>query len=146
MRIYFDMCCLKRPFDDQAQPRIHLESEAILAVLGAPADRVEFMRGIALDLENEQNPLPQRASKVRQWLEALPTLDTPDELLRARTAELMTLGLKNFDAFHLACAELGSADVFCTCDDRFLAVTTRFAAHLKVRITNPTDLAKEVFL
>lgn len=33
MKIYIDVCCLNRPFDDQAQDRIHLEAEAILAVL-----------------------------------------------------------------------------------------------------------------
>ncbi len=52
MRIYLDMCCLKRPFDDQAQQRIHLEREAVLALLSAPAEKVEFLRGPALDLEN----------------------------------------------------------------------------------------------
>ena len=31
--IYLDVCCLNRPFDDQSQPRIHLESEAILTIL-----------------------------------------------------------------------------------------------------------------
>lgn len=33
MRVYLDICCLKRPFDDQSQPRIHLEAEAVLALL-----------------------------------------------------------------------------------------------------------------
>ena len=33
MRIYLDVCCLQRPFDDQTQPRIRVESEAVLAVL-----------------------------------------------------------------------------------------------------------------
>lgn len=33
MRIYLDNCCYNRPFDDQTQDRIHLESEAVLAVL-----------------------------------------------------------------------------------------------------------------
>ena len=28
MRLYLDICCLKRPFDDQTQPRIRMESEA----------------------------------------------------------------------------------------------------------------------
>ena len=32
-RIYLDVCCLNRPFDDQNQPRIRLESEAILIIL-----------------------------------------------------------------------------------------------------------------
>jgi hypothetical protein len=29
--LYLDICCLKRPFDDQAQPRIRIESEAVLS-------------------------------------------------------------------------------------------------------------------
>jgi len=33
MRIYLDVCCLNRPFDDQTQERIHLESEAVLIIL-----------------------------------------------------------------------------------------------------------------
>ncbi len=33
MRIYLDNCCYNRPFDDQTQERIHLESEAILTIL-----------------------------------------------------------------------------------------------------------------
>lgn len=33
MIIYLDNCCYNRPFDDQTQERIHLESEVILKVL-----------------------------------------------------------------------------------------------------------------
>ncbi|NHZ72299.1 MAG: PIN domain-containing protein, partial [Aquificales bacterium] len=33
MKIYLDVCCLNRPFDDQSQERIRLESEAILLIL-----------------------------------------------------------------------------------------------------------------
>lgn len=33
MIIYLDNCCYNRPFDDQTQERIHLESEVILTVL-----------------------------------------------------------------------------------------------------------------
>lgn len=33
MKIYMDVCCLNRPFDDQSQDRIFLETEAILAIL-----------------------------------------------------------------------------------------------------------------
>ena len=32
-KIYFDTCCLNRPFDDQTQTRIRLEAEAVLAIL-----------------------------------------------------------------------------------------------------------------
>jgi hypothetical protein len=62
MRIYVDMCCLKRPFDDQSQPRIRLESEAVLALLAAESATVDFIRSASLRLENRQNPLIQRAA------------------------------------------------------------------------------------
>ena len=31
--VYLDACCLNRPFDNQAQDRIRLEAEAVLAIL-----------------------------------------------------------------------------------------------------------------
>jgi hypothetical protein len=34
-RVYFDTCALNRPFDDQSQPRIRLETEAVEHVLRA---------------------------------------------------------------------------------------------------------------
>lgn len=33
MRIYLDVCCLNRPFNDQRQKRVRLESEAVRAIL-----------------------------------------------------------------------------------------------------------------
>ena len=40
-RIYLDACCLNRPFDDQSQDRIRLESEAIVLILNR-AERTEL--------------------------------------------------------------------------------------------------------
>lgn len=70
MLIYLDMCCLKRPFDDQSQPRIRLETEAVLGLLGMEPDRVQFVRSAALVLENDLNPVRERASQVGEWLKA----------------------------------------------------------------------------
>jgi hypothetical protein len=33
MKVYLDACCLNRPFDDQSQPRVRLEAEAISIIL-----------------------------------------------------------------------------------------------------------------
>lgn len=33
MKIYLNVCCLNRPFDDQTQTRIHLEAEAVLSII-----------------------------------------------------------------------------------------------------------------
>lgn len=72
MLIYLDMCCLKRPFDDQSQPRIRLESEAVLTLLAMESDRLGFVRSVALILENDVNPVPERAARVGRWLSDKP--------------------------------------------------------------------------
>jgi hypothetical protein len=33
MKIYLDVCCLNRPFDDPSQMRVHLEAEAVLVII-----------------------------------------------------------------------------------------------------------------
>lgn len=33
MRLYIDLSCFNRPFDDQLQDRIHLETEAVFGIL-----------------------------------------------------------------------------------------------------------------
>ena len=52
LRVYLDMCCLKRSFDDQSQPRVRLETEAVLSLLAPESATLEFIRSAALLLEN----------------------------------------------------------------------------------------------
>jgi hypothetical protein len=68
MLIYLDMCGLKRPFDDQSQPRIRLESEAVLGLLSCEPHLARFVRSPALLLENSRNPIAERAARVQAWL------------------------------------------------------------------------------
>lgn len=145
MLAYLDICALKRPFDDQAQPRIRLEANAVLELLAAPPERVTFLRSPAHDLENAQNPLRWRAGRVAAWFESATTRSEAkaDDLVR-RTNELVVLGLRNFDAFHVACAELAGAEVFATTDDRLLALGSRHAKLLRVRVVDVVTLAREV--
>jgi len=143
MLIYLDMCCLKRPFDDQSQPRIRLEAEAVLALLAAESDAVRFVRSPALALENKLNPLPVRAGRVARWLgRPLPVTDASD--LECRTRDIMALGVSGFDALHLASAELMGADVFATCDDRLLGTARRCGESLCVRPLGILDLVAEI--
>ena len=144
VRVYLDICALKRPFDDQTQPRIRLETDAVLELLAAPEDRLTFLHSAAHDLENGQNPVPCLA-RVADWLTALPRSDAKAEDLIRRTEELIALGFRNFDAFHIACAELGGAEAFVTADDRLLGLGERHAALLGVRVLDVVTLAREVF-
>lgn len=47
LRLYLDVSCLNRPFDDQRQPRVRLESEAVLYIFG------RINRGIWLHVSSE---------------------------------------------------------------------------------------------
>ena len=144
MVLYLDTCCLKRPFDDQVQPRIRIETEAVLGLLAEDASRVTFVRSVAHDLENDQNPLVWRAERVRAWLTERPLAENETDALRVRTAELMADGLRGFDALHLACAEAADVDIFVTCDDRLLAAVKRLGPAVKVRVGELTAVAREV--
>ena len=145
VRTYLDVCALKRPFDDQTQPRIRLEADAVLELLAAPPERLTFVHAPAHDLENAQNPLTSRAARVADWLASVPRAEVGAADLTRRIQELMALGFRNFDAFHVACAECANADVFATTDDRLLALGRRHATLLGVRVVDVVTLAREVF-
>ena len=145
MRAYLDLCALKRPFDDQTQSRIRLEANALLELLAASPERVTFVHSRAHDVENIQNPIRCRAARVAARLESATTPPDPktEDLVR-RTSELMPFGFRNFDALHVACAELAEADVFVTTDDRLLRLANRHATLLRVRAVDVVTLAREV--
>jgi predicted nucleic acid-binding protein len=55
----------------------------------------------------------------------------------------MTRGIKPLDALHMALAETGNADYFCTCDDRLLRNADQ-VKDLLVKVVNPVDLVQEI--
>jgi hypothetical protein len=73
MRVYLDLCCLKRPFDDQGVPRVRLEAEAVVSIQKAIEEGAHtFVRSVAQDLENTKNPDPIRRARVEVWLSGYP--------------------------------------------------------------------------
>jgi hypothetical protein len=138
------MCCLKRPFDDQTRPRIRLESEAALVLLALEPEKLTFIRSAALMLENAANPVKERAARVDEWLGTAIAIPLDADLVKRRTEELIGLGIKNFDALHVACAELSSADCFVTCDDRLLVLLDRNKGKINVRAAGLSKFAQEV--
>jgi hypothetical protein len=131
-RIYLDNCVLNRPFDDQSQERIRLETEAIILLL-ARLERKEWtwLGSQALELEIDKTPDAEQQSRLRHVIEFVSlTLEIGENELE-RAHELQKLGFVGFDAVHLACAEIGKADVFLTADDRLLRLSKRMAKRLR---------------
>ncbi len=66
MLIYLDNSVLNRPFDDQRQPRIWLETLAFSAILQMiEAGEVELAKSPIHFVENDRSPFASR----RQWVE-----------------------------------------------------------------------------
>lgn len=144
MRIYLDLCCLKRPFDAQEQPLVRLQTEAVVSILALPEEVAELIRSPAQALENSFNPVQARREAVDLWLARAPTPLVSDEVMAARVADLLGAGFKSFDAFHLASAELFGADVFLTVDLPLLKLATRLSAQLRVRVADPVSFLEEI--
>ena len=68
-RLYLDMGCFKRPFDDQRQPRIRREAEAVATIIEqSEGDRFELVRSPALLIENDANPREDRRVAAAPWI------------------------------------------------------------------------------
>ena len=144
MRVYLDLCCLKRPFDVQDQPLVRLQTEAVLSIQALPAGTAELVRSQAQFLENSLNPVRSRREAVDLWLSQRPVAELPEAALERRTAELLGLGFKNFDSFHIASAELARASAFVTVDTRVLRTAARHARELAVRVVDPIRFLEEL--
>ncbi len=64
-RIYMDVCCLNRPFDDQTQQRIRLEAEAVLLILEhCQSGDWQLIGSEAIHFEVRRIPDEERRQKV----------------------------------------------------------------------------------
>ena len=144
-KIYLDTCCLNRPFDDQTQERIRLESEAVLAILS----RIEkgdwdWIGSEVLMDEIEQTPDTQKLSRARLLSGFIKQMVEIGEAEIERSKELQGEGFKEFDSLHLACAENAKADVFLSTDDRLLKLAKRISNRLHIRVENPLAWVEEM--
>jgi predicted nucleic acid-binding protein len=144
-KIYLDVCCLQRPFDDQRQTRIRLEAEAVKLILV----RIEngeclWVSSEVVDDEIAQNPDVERALKAKLLVTHATLKISITEHEIARAVELEQLGFAGFDALHLACAERGDIHLFLTTDDKLLKRANRLATQLRVRVVNPLQWLQEV--
>ena len=137
-KIYLDACCLNRPFDDQSQDRIRLESEAILLILGhVERGDWEWVSSDVVTYELERAPDPERRNQTGMLARQASRVVRVTGEIQNRGGKLAQLGFGSYDALHLAAAEDGRADVFLTTDDRLLRLAWRMAHELRIEVDNP---------
>ena len=145
VKIYLNVSCLNRPFDDQTQARIQLEANAVTLIL----KRID--EGLWNQVSSEIATIEigaiddrERQARVRMLLPEAKRILELNSLIFARAGELEKLGFKPADALHVAAAEEAGADALLSCDDRLCRLSQRQRARLKTRVANPLDWLKEM--
>ena len=145
MKVYLDACCLNRPFDDQSQPRVRLEAEAVSLILEKfNQDEWEWVGSEVLHYEVNQHPDSETRERILSFLSLTRRVVEVNEKTLKRAEELEETGFDSYDAIHLASAEFGKADVFLTTDDQILKVSNRNKSLFSFPVENPVKWLEEV--
>lgn len=143
MLLYLDLNCFNRPFDDQYQQRIALETRAVFSILQRLVEGLDQLAwSEVLDFENAQHPLPDRSAEIGSWGGRAYVKIRIDEKVTARAERLEATGLAPLDAAHLACAEVGLCAYLVTCDDRFIRRARR--TDTRVLVKNPVEYLEDL--
>ena len=136
MRVYLDNCCYNRPFDDQSQPVIHIETQAKLEIQEQiRKGKLELATSYILEAENVANPFAQKRADIQAFINQYTHVFVSrkqDETVRRMATDIMARGIHLMDACHIACAVLAECDVFLSTDKRVLKYQTE-----AIRMMNP---------
>ena len=145
MRIYLDNCCYNRPFDDQTQPRIREETDAISAIITQMITNDDII--LSSDILLFEVSKIKANDKRRAILSMIDRASTQtvvwnEQINFRRNGIMCTANIHYMDAAHLACTEFGNANIFLTTDDKLIKACGNL--NLKFRVLNPAIYFKEV--
>jgi len=138
LKVYLDNCCFNRPYDNQDNLLVLLETEAKLFIQSLIySGKLLLIWSFVLDYENDANPFDERKYSIAEWKKFATTdCDLCDEITNI-AKKLLELGLCPKDASHIACAIYAGADFFITTDKKILNKPVH-----GVNLINPIDFAR----
>ena len=146
MRLYIDVCCYSRLYDDQTQVKIYMESEAILNIINiSKKNNDEIIGSPALDLEIEQIADAEKRNKIKYFYKMIETEKAVYNINIYNWVKEISeqTKIKTLDRFHLSFAENSNADILLTTDAKFENACSKM--NLKIKVINPIKYLMEVF-
>ena len=121
MKIYLDNCCYNRPFDDQSQLRVQLETTAKLQIQREIRQgKYELVWSYVLDYENAKNPFDDKKNAIAPWKNlAVQNVMETEEILKFAEKKKKK-GIKTYDALHISCAVAAGCEYYLTTDRKLL--------------------------
>jgi len=140
LRIYLDVCAFNRPFDEQNQLKVRLETEAKLFIQQAIAiGMYELVWSYILEYENNQNRLDDRRNAIYDWKKIAKIHCVEQEQIVEYAERLKGLNVRTKDALHIACAVYAKADYLITTDKQLFNLRLN-----DIRIVNPLTFLNEM--
>ena len=128
LRIYLDMCCYNRPYDDQSQLKVAMEAQSKLYIQSLIKDKkLELIVSYMLRYECSKNPFEMRRNTIFDFMRENAfgyVGDERKEAVEAKAAEIMKTGVKFKDACHVASAIYARCEYFIYTDVRLLKYRT----------------------
>ena len=137
MRLYLDLCVYNRPFDDQHQERIALETNAFIYILEkVEKEEYELVASEMLVYENNRNPDELKRLRITSYFRLAKNFAEAEYEDLKRAEYLTGLGFSAVDALHIALAEKCGVDYFITCDDDIIKVYKKHKNLIKVKLVS----------
>lgn len=142
MRIYLDMCCYNRPYDDQSQLRVIMETQSKLHIQNLIKDKkLNLVSSYMLRYECSNNPFEMRRNTILDFIDQYAVsyvgADRRAEI-EARANEIMKTGVKFKDACHVASAIYAKCEYFISTDIRLLKFDTD-----EIKMVTPIEFVTE---
>ena len=142
LKIYFDNCCYNRPFDEQTQDLVKLETEAKLIIQQRIRQEIySLVWSFILDSENDENPSEDKREAIKVWSSIASEYCPASDDILENAKSYLTLGLKHKDAIHLACAIKHECDYLLTTDRKFINKNNQLS---EIEIVNPIAFILEM--
>ena len=121
IKIYLDNCCFNRPYDDQTQDKIMLETTAKLMIQKFVLKKqLDLVWSYILKYENSRNLYEAKKSAIAIWRSLSKEYVDFSSEVEVIAEKIMQTGIKEIDALHIACAIFAKCDYFVTVDKRVL--------------------------
>jgi len=141
LKIYLDTCCYGRPYDDQTQAKVKMESAAITGVImlcKVIGYGIIGSSAVVSEIGNIRD-IAKRGNVENFYNDSIDDhIDLTDDMI-ARAQVLRSAGLGVFDSYHLVCAETVGANFLLTTDVDFIKAASRL--NTAVRVINPLNFS-----
>ena len=142
--VYLDNCAYNRPYDDQSQAKIELETQAKLMIQRMiKTKQIELASSYMSLYECGENPDPSRAELITAFINQQSSIYVSlknKTRIEDKAREIMTTGIKFKDACHIACAIMAKADYLISTDIRMLKYETD-----EIKMINPVEFFTNEF-